>query len=562
MLYQFVRRLQHQAGSGLIDPRRVYIHVFDRQPVAGPGFPHNEHFVQPYHITNMCAGEMSVIYSRPGDFVEWVESRHSDLVERFPAYRGILCDPAYHQNGCSHYPRALMGEYLKARFQDALRIAEGLGTRVVVHTECEITKITQDTADLTLQAQFRERGSTIRFSVDKALLATGHWPRTDSAGPGYFPTPWPAHRLMEKIPPGAAVAVIGSSLSAIETALTLTSDGRFIRAESGHLTFEPSSKPRRVTLLSRHGLLPRVRSRISQYQPLYFNQENLRDLLTKHAGSLDLDTIFHLLDRELTVAAEQMVDWRTVVSPPGSPMSLLESDLRQARSNGDRCGGVLWQSILRQILPMVRELYLALSTAERKRFDRNYATLFFAHAATQPPVNAEKVLALMRAGVLEIIKLGTDYQLNQKAIGQGYEFTYGTGEASIAAFRHLVDARGQERSVRTDSSPLTRNLIQNGTIHLRGNQDEESGGIDIAAPLSGEMAKRSDESVWIDPDSHRVMQISHSGTTSRSKKLYAIGAMTRGQIIDVSMARALTRSTDCVAGQLIDWLADNRHHRE
>ena len=116
--------------------------------------------------------------------------------------------------------------------------------------------------------------------------------------------------------------------------------------------------------------------------------------------------------------------------------------------------------------------------------------------------------------------------------------------------------------MRTDSSPLTRNLIQNGTIHLRGNQDEESGGIDIAAPLSGEMAKRSDESVWIDPDSHRVMQISHSGTTSRSKKLYAIGAMTRGQIIDVSMARALTRSTDCVAGQLIDWLADNRHHRE
>ncbi len=79
MLYQFVRRLECSAASGVTSPRWVHIRVFDKQSVAGPGFPHNEHFVQPYHITNMCAEEMGVLYSCQRDFSDWVESRRLDL---------------------------------------------------------------------------------------------------------------------------------------------------------------------------------------------------------------------------------------------------------------------------------------------------------------------------------------------------------------------------------------------------------------------------------------------------------------------------------------------------
>ena len=554
MLYQFIRQLKYRARSGLLDPHRVHVLVFDKQPVAGPGFPHNDRFVQPYHITNMCAGDMSVIYSNPLDFSDWIKSRRSDLANRFPAFRSIIYDPAYHQNGCSHYPRAVMGEYLSARFQDALKAANNLGVKVDVHTDCEITNITEVERGLNLCARFCKSGSESGFTTDQALLATGHWLRRGSSGTGYFPSPWPAHRLLVEIPPGAGVAVIGSSLSAIETALTLTSDGRFMRAASGGLRFEPSSETRRITLMSRHGLLPRVRAACVDYHPRFFNQKNLQELLTKHSGNLSLDAIFELLDRELAVATGQSMAWGDIVSPRETPMEGLENSLREACSPGNRGGGTLWQSILREVLPLVRELYLALSVTERRRFDRDYATLFFVHAATQPPINAEKLLALMRAGVLEVVRLGYDYQFTKTPAEAGYEFAYGDAAPRVATFRYVVDARGQEYSVSTDPSQLTENLIQNRMIHL-GEVTENSEKAEVTALSADEAGDHLTESVCIDPDSHRVIRVSRAGIISKSGNLYAVGAMTRGQIIDVSMARALTKSTDRIARQLADWLA-------
>jgi len=553
MLYQFIRQLQTKISSGLVDPHRVHILLFDKQPVAGPGFPHNEYFVQPYHITNMCAGEMSVVYSNPQDFSDWIESRRSDLIDLFPAFRAILCDPAYQQNGCSHYPRALMGEYLKVRFKDALQFAEALGINVEVHLDCEVTNIVDDRKGVCIQVRSNKHGSNSCFSANRVLLATGHWPRT-SSGPGYFSTPWPARRLLAQIPQDAAVAVIGSSLSAIETALTLTSDGNFSRTRSGDLRFEPMPDSRRITLLSRHGLLPRVRTRNLQYHPRFFTQGNLRSLLRRESGNLSLDTIFNLFDKEIATAMGQPVDWQSVISPKGSPISRLESDLRQARNGAYSGGSALWQSILRQVFPLVRELYLALSDTERQRFDRDYVTLFFAHAATQPPVNAEKVLALMRAGVLEVVKLGHDYRFTSTANGPGYEFSSAGKNSNTLAFRYVVDARGQESSLHNNPSELIQNLVKSGNIHLGERIREKPKNAEVEVHPLAATHLRSTESVWIDPDTHRVMQVNRKGSFSRSKTLFAVGAMTRAQIIDVSMARGLTRSTDCIARQLVDWL--------
>jgi len=560
MLYQFIRRLQAKVSSGLVDPHRVHILVFDKQPVAGPGFPHNEYFVQPYHITNMCAAEMSVVYSNPQDFSDWIESRRSDLIDLFPAFRTIICDPAYQQNGCSHYPRALMGEYLKVRFQDALKLAEALGIKVEVHNDCEVTNIVDDRNGVRIEVRSKKHGSNSCFSANQILLATGHWPR-DSSGPGYFSTPWPARRLLTQIPRGAVVAVIGSSLSAIETALTLTSDGNFSRTRLGDLRFEPRSDSRRITLLSRQGLLPRVRARNLQYDPQFLTQENLRSLLSRQSDNLSLDTIFNLLDKEIASATGQPFDWQRFISPEGSPISRLESDLRQARNGANPDGSALWQSILRQLLPLARELYLALSVTERQRFDREYATLFFAHAATQPPVNAEKVLALMRAGVLEIVKLGRDYRITSKTNGPGYEFSFGESKSNTLAFRYVIDARGQESSVRSNPSELIQNLIQSGNILLGERVRDKSEKAEVEAPSLAETSPRASESVWIDPDTHRVLQINGTDSVGRSKTLYAVGAMTRAQIIDVSMAKGLTRSTDSIARQLVDWLTGRRHNQ-
>ena len=83
--------------------------------------------------------------------------------------------------------------------------------------------------------------------ADRVLFATGHW-LEKSVQTRYFSSPWPAIELMRKIPAGAKVAVIGTSLSAIETLLTLTAEGKFTRTQTGQLVYEPAENSRTFCL--------------------------------------------------------------------------------------------------------------------------------------------------------------------------------------------------------------------------------------------------------------------------------------------------------------------------
>jgi uncharacterized NAD(P)/FAD-binding protein YdhS len=116
--------------------------------------------------------------------------------------------------------------------------------------------------------------------ADAVLLATGHW-FPDSRQINYFDSPWPAKKLLERIPPGAELAVIGTSLSAIETTLTLTSDGRFVSNSIGRLSYIPSNKPRRITLYSRCGLLPKVRGKVGAHVNKFLTPSALKKIRTK-----------------------------------------------------------------------------------------------------------------------------------------------------------------------------------------------------------------------------------------------------------------------------------------
>ena len=61
-------------------------------------------------------------------------------------------------------------------------------------------------------------------------------------------------------------------------------------------------------------------------------------------------------------------------------------------------------------------------------------------------------------------------------------------------------------------------------------------------------------SIWIDPESHKIMQMGSDNTITPSHAIYAVGAMTRGQIIDASMARSIVQSTARIASDIIGYL--------
>ena len=306
--------------------------------------------------------------------------------------------------------------------------------------------------------------------------------------------------------------------------------------------------------------MPKVRGEMGQHRNRFFNRENLNRLLSEHCGRLTLDSIFKLLNTELETAYGQPIDWEEIVDPTGKPVDLLQGYVDDAVNGDGPNGELIWQTILHQSFDMVREIYLNLTLEDRKRFDDNYTSVFFTHAATQPVFNAEKLLALMKAGMVKVFKLGQTYQLVKNEVKDYYEFSYRDKRGNLKrdVYRYVINARGQAKSLEANPSALVRNLLRRGTVQIKEYRPADRGHDITADPAIAGGTYRTG-SIWIDPETHRIMQIGPDNTVNRSSFIYAVGAMTRGQIIDASMAHGIVRATARIADDVVDHLIRAGH---
>ncbi|MGD8880376.1 MAG: FAD/NAD(P)-binding protein [Desulfobacterales bacterium] len=552
MLYQFVERVRQEIDLGLLNPSKVKIQIFEKQETFGPGFPHCDRNVMPFHITNMCARDMGILLGNSEDFQDWVNLNQ----DKFKALFARMDDTFENRDQCNHYPRAIMGEYLKERFQEAHQKAQALGLVVELYSRTEVIDLEERRDKIEITVKDLSSGSIFSCIADRVLLATGHWFETREKD-NYFPSPWPAQNLLQKIPEGEKVAVIGTSLSAIEVVLTLTSDGHFVRAGSDKLAYVPPANPRRFALYSRRGLLPKVRGKMGKYRNRFLTREKVESLLVKNQGYLTLEAVFQLLDLELQAAYGYRINWEAVINPTRPPADLLQQYLKDAINGDGPDGELIWQTVLHQSFDMVREIYLSLMLADRKHFDKEYTSIFFTHAATQPKINAKKMLALMKSGIVGVFKLGTDYKLIKNDSKDSYEFIYKDHNGGVKkdAYRYVVNARGQARSIQTNPSPLTKNLLKRGIVQIEETQHAQPKDIQSRLPanqLKTEFQTYRTGSILIDPKTHHVIRQASEKLTTQSDALYAVGAMTRGQIIDASMAHGIVRSTARIANHLVD----------
>ncbi|MGB5984549.1 MAG: FAD/NAD(P)-binding protein [Desulfobacterales bacterium] len=546
MLCQLVEILGQRAAAGRLDPRGAELSILEKKDFFGPGFPHNPRNLMPFHITNMCAADMGIFFDRKSDFQVWINANLDLLRARFPHYPAHYFRPALPPKGCRHYPRAFMGEYLRTRFQEAIQTARKLKLIVNLYPRHEVIRIQPAPGAMAISARCLSTGKPLALTSHALLLATGHW-FTQRRQENYLDSPWPAAALLDAIPPGVSVGVLGSSLSAIETALTLTSDGHFTEDAQGNLSYRMPANPRTLTLFSRRGLLPRVRGPRGPYHNRWLTLEEFRRLIQRSIGGLSLASTMGLLAKELAAAYGRPVDWSEVAPLYGDPAESLVRDLTAVQKGDASRQGVIWQSVLAQTFPFIREWYLALKPEERRRFDHHYTSVFFCHAATQPAINARKMLALIQAGVLRVVPLGADYRIYRPQGRGEYRFQYmdPRGQERTVSHDFVVDARGQPQSLSSDPSPLARNLVAVG-IAASAQPVNLAAGPSIPEPSAG-------EGIRINPRSHRVRVSPHRWP--HTPELYAVGAMTRNQIIDASMAQGICRSTATIARHWADILA-------
>jgi len=429
------------------------ITIFEATGDFGPGYAYRTNESQDYLINN-TTDTMCLVPSNRRAFVTWLQAR-PDLA------------PELDESG--HLPRPVYGTFLKDVFAATRTNAaiKGIAVELISHSVTDIA----------------ETGETVRITwdggsidADAVVLTTGRskeyqpFPMPRNDGAKYFASHLKCPNL-DEIPMSATVHIMGASLSAYDVLNRLFADTtgcRFERSAAGELTFVPGSNLRHAVLCSRNGRLKAMQSRHDiQIKRTAFTREHIRNLY--ETNSLDLHALGNLIIRDAS-ANEAQLDYDALLDPYGNcesaeevnstALSSLERAIRLAKGDGGPNFLVDFFSDAQVDLWDIFAEHL-LSAQDEATYRSRLETAVLCFAAPCPIPTAEKILALLKAGRLRIVKGVSQVSLNEDGGPYQIKHNFGVERADI-----LVNTIGAvNRSVQDPSQDeLTRNLAQKGYL--------------------------------------------------------------------------------------------------
>ena len=398
-------------------PRPFALTIFETQPTAGRGTPYRPGWNDPAMLSNIASIEIPPLEET---LIEWLNSQAPGrLVD-------LGIDPA-EIGERTFYPRLALGEYFYDQFQALLERARGQGIAVNVRTRCRVVDAVSEPDAMCLTVRARS-GETSEARFDHVVLATGHqWPEDPQVRPGYFLSPWPATALAA-IPP-ARVGIRGTSLSAIDAAVALAvANGDFIEEDDGILTYVPArgTYEFHMTMMSRKGLLPEADFFAPlPYEPLAICTPEAMDALIAADGLL-LDPAFALFKQELVVAdpgyaqgigieeaeLEDFCERYFAARADTDPFAWAEANLAEAARNYAAEYTVPWRYAILRMHEVLALIVPHLDAEEYRRFAKHFKPVFVDDYATVPHESIKRMLALHRAGKLDVIAIGDDYRID------------------------------------------------------------------------------------------------------------------------------------------------------
>jgi uncharacterized NAD(P)/FAD-binding protein YdhS len=425
--------------------RPFLLTIFEEQSIAGRGTPYRPGWNDPAMLSNIASLEIPPLVET---LVEWLH--------RQPERRLIDLGINPHKiNDRVFYPRLALGEFFKDQFQALIERARRSGIVVDVRTRCRvIDAVSQPDAIFVSVHPHRGEVSDARF--DHLVLATGHqWPEEPEVRPGYFLSPWPASALA-KIPP-CKVGIRGTSLTAIDAAVALAvSHGEFVE-EGDRLRYSPAPDTElfRMTMMSRKGLLPEADFfHPIPYEPLTIcTQAALERLIATPGGNL-LDQTFSLFKQELaaadpkyaermhleSIALEDFCDRYFADRIAADTFVWAEQNLKEAERNYASEITVPWRYAILRMHEVIAMIVPELDDDDFGRFSRSFKTVFVDDYATVPHESIRRLLALHRAGKLDVIAVGDDYKIDGNRPDGGALVHVGEEDLTFPVF---IEAIGQ-----------------------------------------------------------------------------------------------------------------------
>ena len=176
-----------------------------------------------------------------------------------------------------------------------------------------------------------------------------------------------------------------------------------------------------------------------------------------------LDDVFELFRREIAAAdpdyaARIGLSQLTVETfasayygdrTQSDPFVWAARNLAEVEENRLKRHTVPWRYAILITHEIVARVIPHLNEEDLKRFHRHFKTIFIDDYATVPLTSIRRLLALSRAGKLDILKLGDDYRIERDETGavRGASVIVGDVEHRFGSF---IDATGQETLSATD----------------------------------------------------------------------------------------------------------------
>lgn len=369
-----IHLLRRVAGT-----QRVYL--FEKSPPLGRGVAYNTGSHS--HLLNVRAGGMSAFEEEPLGFVAWLNGLSASEVA--PLERPLLPD--------AFVPRRIYGSYLQHCLQEVLSKTYK-GRHLYLVTD-EVVDIAQTPDGLCIEVWGGRR-----FDVDRAVLAIGNLPPSRSVPPHYVGDPW-SDAATRNLDPGAEVLLLGTGLTMVDTALSLT--------DRGHKGT--------IHAISRRGLLPRT----------------------------------HITERDAS-------PWQIETPLPATSLGLL----RAIRAEVERAAGHgrPWQDVFQALRPQIQTIWQLLPFSEQQAFLRHLRPWWDVHRHRIPPQSAARINELIDSGQLRVRAARVE---ERKVLTNGVEVTIrnrGTPDRETLSVARAIDCSGPKADYA--ACVLVRNLLIRG----------------------------------------------------------------------------------------------------
>ncbi|MBD1383090.1 FAD/NAD(P)-binding protein [Metabacillus arenae] len=350
--------LTKKINGNKCNDNNVNITIYEKKSCVGPGIAYQDDY--DFLLLNRNSKQMSVIAEEPDHFWNWYKSQYKVSFEQE-----------------EFLPRSVFGEYLKNVFEESVERAIEKNIAVCVKYS-EVANLRKERNYVLITRD----GKTQEF--DQVLLCLGNTRLHDhyylNGQPQFIYNPYPLKQTVSLIPKNANIAILGSSLTAVDICLALK--------ENGHNG--------KIDMLSRNGELPSVRGEVKPHKLKYLTHDTLNQLFLKRNAQIRLRDITKLIKKEFE---ETGLEWKQILSPKShhsNAKKKLEEEIKNILHQS------AWQSVLMSTNEIIEKYWHFLNEVDKNIYLNKYDRTFMSRRNPMPLVNATKILNLMNKGQLSV----------------------------------------------------------------------------------------------------------------------------------------------------------------